>query len=94
MKKYFVERYVFLPKSIKTVMTTKKFRTDGKLGLMIKSYSNNIYSTEAKGKLVNEIPIYCNPAPDETIKRMQKGIIHLLNLMGNPIKQSKELFKN
>ena len=84
--------YSFLPKNIASVTTTKKFRTDGKLGLVITAKGNNIYTDNKE--LVNEIDIMCTAAPDETIIRMQKGIIHLLNLMGNPIKSQKELFTN
>lgn len=82
--------YSFLPKNIESVITTKKFRTDGKLGLIIKAKGNNIYKD--KMEFVDDIEIYCLEAPDETIIRIQKGIIHLLNLMGNPISIQKELF--
>lgn len=82
--------YAFLAKNIESVITTKKFRTDGNLGIIIKAKKDNIYRD--KKEFVNSINIYCIEAPKETIIRMQKGIIHLLNLMGNPITTPKELF--
>lgn len=84
--------YSFLPKNIISVSTTTKFRTDGKLGLLITAKGNNIYYNNKE--FVNKIEVYCIPAPNETIIRIQKGILHLLNLMGNPIKEQKELFVN
>lgn len=84
--------YSFLPKNISSVSTTKKFRTDGKLGLIIAAKSDNIYYNGRE--FVDKIDILCTEAPDETIIRIQKGIIHLLNLMGNPLKAPKELFTN
>ena len=86
------EQYSFLPKNITSVITTKKFRNDGKLGLIISAKGENIYLNSKK--FVSEIEILCTPAPDETIIRIQKGFIHLLNLMGNPIKITKELFND
>ena len=86
------EHYSFLPKNISSVTTTKSFRTDGKLGLIVFAKGDNIY---LNGKeFVNKIDIFCGEASNETVIRMQKGIIHLLNLMGNPIKIQKELFTN
>ncbi len=82
--------YTFLAKNIESVITTKKFRTDGSLGIIIKAKGNNIYKDGKE--FVNNIDIYCTESPNETIIRIQKGIIHLLNLMGNPITTQKELF--
>jgi len=82
--------YTFQTKNISSVLTTSKFRSDGKLGILITAKDKNIYISTKQ--LTNVIEILCLPAPDETIIRMQKGIIHLLNLMGNPIKMQKELF--
>lgn len=82
--------YTFQTKNISSVLTTNKFRSDGKLGILITANSKNIYMSTKQ--LTNEIEILCLPAPDEAIIRMQKGIIHLLNLMGNPIKMQKEFF--
>ena len=84
--------YTFQTKNISSVLTTSKFRSDGKLGIIISAKDKNIYMSTKQ--LTNEIEILCLPAPDETIISMQKGIIHLLNLMGNPIKLQKELFTN
>lgn len=86
------EHYSFLPKNILSVTTTKSFRTDGKLGLVISAKGDNIYLNGKK--FVSKIDVLCGEAPNETVLRMQKGIIHLLNLMGNPIKIPKELFTN
>lgn len=82
--------YSFLPKNISSVITTKKFRTDEKLGLIVFAKGDNIF---LNGKdFVNKIDVFCGEASNETVIRMQKAIIHLLNLMGNPIKVQKELF--
>lgn len=86
-----IDTYSFLATNITAVVTTSKFRTDGKLGIQIISNGGNIYYN--KKEFVKDIDILCKPAPDETIIRMQKGIIHLLNLMGNPITEPKELFQ-
>jgi len=86
------EYYLFLPKNISSVITTSKYRNDGKLGLLITAKGENIYVNNEH--FTSEIEILCIPAPDESIIRMQKGIIHLLNVMGNPIKSQKELFTN
>lgn len=83
--------FYFLPKDISAVNVTTAYRTDGKLAIRIDSKSNKILK---KDNLVDHLPIYCKASPDEEIKRIQKGIIHLLNLMGNPIKEQKELFVN
>lgn len=84
--------YSFLAKNIESVVTTSKYRTDGKLGILISAKGENIYLNN--NEFVDEIKIYCLPTSDDTIIRMQKGIIHLLNLMGNPLKAPKELFKD
>ncbi len=84
--------YSFLPKNIESINTTTAFRTDGKLGLLIKAKGSNIYYNSKE--FVDEIEIYCKETPDEKIIRMQKGLIHLFNLMGNPLKTPKELFKD
>lgn len=84
--------FSFLPKVISSVNTTTAYRTDGKLGVKLISKSASIYMDGEE--FVNEIRIYFKATPDETVKRVQKGIIHLLNLMGNPITLPKELFKD
>lgn len=81
--------FYFLPKDISSVNLTTAYRTDGKLAIQIVSKSKKILKGES---LVEELPIYCKASSDEAIKRIQKGIINLLNLMGNPIKEPKELF--
>ncbi len=84
--------YTFLPKNISAVITTSKFRTDGQLGIQIISKKSNIYYNG--NEFVSSVDIFCDSGSDEAIMRMQKGIIHLLNLMGNPLTTPKELFKN
>lgn len=84
--------YTFLPKNISAVITTSKFRTDGQLGIQIISKNSNIYFDG--NEFVSNIDILCDSGSDEAIRSMQKGIIHLLNLMGNPVTTPKELFKN
>lgn len=81
--------FYFLPKDISSVNLTTAYRTDGKLGITLISKTKKILKGD---NLVDELPIYCKSTPDEIIKRIQKGIIHLLNLMGNPIQEQKELF--
>lgn len=84
--------YTVLPKNIQSVVTTTEFRSDGKLGIKLISKSKNIYFNNKE--FVESIDVLCIPAPDETIIRMQKAFIHLLNLLGNPISMPKELFHN
>jgi hypothetical protein len=91
MSKWY-QYYSFKPKDIESVNTTSAFRTDGKLGLLIKANGSNIYYNNKE--FVDEIKIDCIASPDESIIRMKKGLIHLLNLMGNPLKAPKELFKD
>ena len=91
MSKWY-RNYSFLPKNIESVNTTTAFRTDGKLCLLIRAKGSDIYYNNKE--FVEEIDIDCTPSADEEIIRMQKGLIHLLNLMGNPLKLPKELFKD
>lgn len=81
--------YYFQPKDISAVNLTTAYRTDGKLAIQLVSKSKKILDGD---DLVEEIPIYCKASPDKEIKRIQKGIIHLLNSLGNPIQEPKELF--
>lgn len=83
--------FYFQPKDISSIHLTTAYRTDGKLGIMLVSKNKKILEGD---NLVGEMPIYCKSSHDEEIKRIQKAIIHLLNLLGNPIQEPKELFKN
>tara|TARA_R110001583_G_C5607231_1_gene404998 strand:+ start:637 stop:1101 length:465 start_codon:yes stop_codon:yes gene_type:complete len=83
--------FYFLPADISAVNLTTAYRTDGKLSIRLDSKSNKILKGD---NLTDQLPIYCKASPDDEIKRIQKGIIHLLNLMGNPIQEPKELFKD
>lgn len=81
------------PKKISDVVTTTEFCTDGTLGIKIISKTNDILFFYKRKQFVNKIDVIIKPGLDnDTIKRMKKGIIHLLNLLGNPIKEQKELF--
>ena len=90
------EKFYYIdPKDVNSVFTTSEYRTDGKLGIKILA-NKHLYSSDGIHELKNDEPvrIYCTPAPDETIIRINKGIIHLLNLMGKKITAPKELFKD
>lgn len=93
VNKYFPgeDHYKVLIKNIEAVNTR---RGESSLYLIIKAKDYNIYD-DFKKQNVDEIEIYSiTTTPDELIIRMQKGFIHLLNLMGNPVKLQKELFTN
>lgn len=90
MSKWY-RNYSFLPKNIESVTTTTAFRTDGKLGILITAKGSDIYYNK---EFVEQIEIDCIASADEEIIRIQKGLIHLLNLMGNPLKLPKEFFKD
>lgn len=90
-----VQLYFVDPKDINSIFTTSEFRTDGKLGIKILC-NEHLYSSDGsyEPKKNEPIRIYCTPAPDETIIRIKKGIIHLVSLMGKTINEPKELFKD
>lgn len=90
-----IENIYIGKKTVENVITTPEFRTDGKLGIKINAIFHFVATNGEEPKLERDaIRIYCLPAPDETIIRMKKGIILLLNSMGYNLKEPKELFKN
>jgi len=91
---YYYKNYVVLPKNIKSVITTTEYRTDGGIGIKILTKGNNINVDQKE--FINEVQILCKngPSGNDVVKRIQKGLIHLLNLLGNTtVKLPKELFK-
>lgn len=93
LKKSTYEYYSFLPKVISSVILSGKNRTNNTLDIFIISNSKNIYVPEKK-EFTNEIGIHMKNGNNEMTKRIQKGLLHLLELMGNKIESQKELFKN
>lgn len=88
---------IFIPNNttIESVVTTSEFRTDGKLGIKINAKYHIVRENTGESIIVTDpIKIYCLPAPDETIIRMKKGIILLLNSIGYNLQEPKELFKD
>ena len=88
-----VDYYSVLPKNIKEVQLSTKSRTNNTLDIYIVTKSNNIYRPKEKD-LISEISIYMKNGDNEMTKRIKKGLLHLLELMGNKIEPREELFKN
>lgn len=80
--------YSFLPETISNVILSPK--TNDEFNVKIISKGESIYNVESK-ELEKELLIFCN-GPNEEITRIRKGLLHLLELMGNKIKE-KDYFK-
>jgi hypothetical protein len=87
------EEYTFLPKSISNIYLSNKHRTNETLDVFIVSNRSKILKVEDQ-KLVSEIVIHMKNGNNEITKRIQKGLIHLLELMGNKIEPQKDFFKD
>lgn len=85
--------YSFLPKVISKVYLSGKSRTNQTLDIFITSKNNNIYYANKK-VMIKEIGIHMRNGHNETTKRIKKGLIHLLKLYGNEIKEDKDLFND
>lgn len=93
LEKSTYDYYSFLPKVISKVYLSGKSRTNQTLDIFIASKSNNIYYSN-KDKMILEIGIHMRNGHNKTTKRIRKGLIHLLNLYGNKIKEDKDLFND
>ncbi len=93
MKKNTFDYYSFLPKVISNVILSGKSRTNNTLDIFIISNSKSIYEPK-KEEFISEIGIHMKNENNEMAERIQKGLLHLLELMGNKIEPQKELFKN
>src|SRR5690606_10868607 len=84
--------YSFLPQTIKDVKVTSKYRTTSDFkDIEFVSKGTTIYDLQTK-ELKKYVEILWD-GPLEELYRVQKGIIHLLELMGNKI-EDRDLFKN
>lgn len=82
--------FSFLPHTIKDVRITSKYRTSSQfLDIEFVSNGNSIYDVQTK-ELMKYVEILWDGSAED-IKRVQKGILHLLELLGNKI-EKKELF--
>lgn len=93
LEKSTYEYYSFLPKVISSVILSGKSRTNNTLDIFIISESKSIYLPR-KEEFVSEIGIHMKNGHNEMTERIQKGIIHLLKLLGNEIKPNKEFFND
>ena len=93
LEKITYDYFTFLPKNIISVYVSSKNRTNNTLDIFVVSKEKTIYYANNK-KTVSEITISMKNGNNEMTGRIKKGIIHLLSLFGNNIKESKELFKD
>lgn len=92
LEKFTYEQFLFLPKVITSIETSSKGRTNNKLDIYIKSVSKSIYTDDES--FVSEIKIFMKNGNNDMAKRINKGLLYLMKIMGNEIEQKKELFKN
>ncbi|MCR8667087.1 hypothetical protein NO995_05295 [Aestuariibaculum sp. M13] len=82
--------FSFLPNTIKDVRLTSKYRTSSEFtDIEFVSKGTTIYDVQTK-ELKKYVEILWDGSKDDLV-RVRKGIIHLLDLLGNKIEQ-KELF--
>jgi phosphomevalonate kinase len=93
LEKNTYDYYSFLPKVISSVIMSGKSRTNSTLDIFIISNSKSIYVPQ-KEEFISEIAIHMKNGNNEMTKRIQKGLLHLIELMGNKIEPQKELFTN
>lgn len=97
-KLFFIDKnifttYTFEANAISNIVLSGKNRTNNTLDIFIISKNNNIFLLDDK-KFISEFVLYMrNGYNDEAIK-IQKGLLHLLKLMGNKIEPQKELFND
>lgn len=93
MEKYTYDYYTFKPDAISKIYLSGKERTNQTVDIYIKSKSNRIYDSKEK-KFLEEISIKMKNGHNEMTERLQTGLLHLFELMGNKIEKPKDLFKN
>lgn len=93
LKRSTYDYYSFLPKVISDIILSGKSRTNKTLDIFIISNSKSIYVPQEE-EFISEIAIYMKNGNNEMTGRIQKGLIHLLAIMGNKIEPQKELFKS
>ncbi len=87
------EHYSFLPNAISSIIVSTKIRTNNTLDIFIISKDKRIWKDGKK--FVSEVTIPISKlGQNEMTERIQKGLLHLLKLMGNDIKPEKDFFKN
>ncbi|WP_345275538.1 hypothetical protein [Litoribaculum gwangyangense] len=85
--------YSFVPEVVSKIYLSTKNRTNSTLDIFIRSDTEDIYVPE-DDEFVSEFTISMKNGHNEITNRIQKGLLHLLNLMGNNIEPQKELFTN
>jgi hypothetical protein len=85
--------YLFKPNAISSIYLSGKGRTNQTLDIYVKSESNRIYDGD-KEEYLEEFNICMKNGYNEMAERLQTGLLHLFELMGNRIEKPKDLFKN
>lgn len=93
LQKSTYQYYTVIPKDISNIILSGKSRTNSTLDIFIISKSNKIYRPKTED-YVSEIEINMKNGNNEMTKRIQTGLLHLFESMGNKIEPPKELFKN
>lgn len=93
LEKSTYDYYTFKADAISSIYLSGKGRTNQTLDIYIKSDSNRIYDSDEE-KFLGEISIKMKNGYNEMAERLQTGLLHLFELMGNKIEKPKDLFKN
>ena len=93
LEKSTYDYYTFKPDAISSIYLSGKGRTNQTLDIYVKSESNRIYDSDAE-KFLGEISICMKNGYNDKAEQLQKGLLHLFELMGNKIEKPKDLFKN
>lgn len=86
--------YSFKPNAITRVSTTRKLRSDkinGNLDIEIVSKEKRIWTDDEK--FIDSFYFWIQ-ASNENVEKINKGFLHLLELMGNKIADEKDYFSH
>lgn len=87
------EYYTVKPGIISSIYLSGKVRPNETLDIYIKSEYEFIYHNNER-EFLREIGIHMKRGNNDMAKRIQTGLLHLFELMGNKIEKTKDLFKN
>tara|TARA_R110002072_G_scaffold301933_1_gene482953 strand:+ start:659 stop:1141 length:483 start_codon:yes stop_codon:yes gene_type:complete len=85
--------YAIKPSYVSLIYLSGKARTNQTLDIFIQSEEFEIYHRDQDEDL-DELAIHMKNGNNEMASRIQTGLLHLFEVLGNKIEKPKDLFKN